>query len=81
MRNKTGFLRPGIRPVPGRRPHRAPSTSITLAGSQPKVRGVLGLYKGAKPETPANKYTIVQMSEDYFTPEDQAAGNPIEVLF
>ena len=55
-------------------------TLVVRIGHKGKYVGVLGLYKGAKPETPANKYTIVQMSEDYLTPDDQAAGNPIVKL-
>lgn len=55
-------------------------TLVVRIGHKGKYVGVLGLYKGARPEGPANKYTIVQMSEDYLTPDDQAAGNPIVKL-
>lgn len=49
-------------------------------GHKGKYVGVLGLYKGAKPEVPATRYAIVQMSEDYLTPEDQSGSNPIVKL-
>lgn len=55
-------------------------TLVVRIGHKGKYVGVLGLYKGPKPESPAHKYTIVQMSEDYLTPDDQVAGNPIVKL-
>ncbi len=55
-------------------------TLVVRIGHKGKYVGVLGLYKGAAPRMPAHKYAIAQMSEDYLTPDNALAGNPVVKL-
>lgn len=55
-------------------------TVVVRVGHKGKHLGVLGLWKGKTPTQPTSKYALVQMSEDYLTPEGQEAENPVALL-
>jgi hypothetical protein len=53
-------------------------TFVIGLGQKGKYVGVVGLYKTGKPERPFDmRYQVVQLSEDFLTPEGMDAGHPI----
>jgi hypothetical protein len=55
-------------------------TVVVRVGHKGKHLGVLGLWKGKTAKSPSSKYELVQMSEEYLTPEGKEAENPVALL-
>lgn len=55
-------------------------TQVIRVGHKGKYVGVLGLWKGKTSKIPVTKYALVQMSEDYLTPEGKESENPVARL-
>jgi len=68
---------PSSNPITVDHPGKGQSLIIRM-GTKGKYVGVLGVYKTADKNQPFRfRYTIVQMSEDFMTPESMKKGHPI----
>ncbi len=55
-------------------------TVVVRVGHKGKHLGVLGLWLGKDGKPATSKYSLVQMSEDYLTPEGAEKENPVALL-